>query len=138
MCTKRDSNLGSMTLCYLNLQSQINPLSHHGRTIKVRPDGSGITGIPFEWAGSRKLYFRCLAKNTTLPTVVYFDQRMEFSCYFLCFSPVCDGKRWKTCFNAKTNDFDLKKECRAPICWSKYTTAHNPSKRLVLKICNSF
>ena len=31
---ERDSNLGSMTLCYLNLQSRINPLSHHSRIHK--------------------------------------------------------------------------------------------------------
>ena len=30
-CPKQDSNLGSTTLCYLNLQSLINPLSHHGQ-----------------------------------------------------------------------------------------------------------
>ena len=30
-CLKQDSNLGAITLCYLNFQSLINPLSHHGR-----------------------------------------------------------------------------------------------------------
>ena len=30
-CPKQDSNLGSVTLCSLNLQLLINPLSHHGR-----------------------------------------------------------------------------------------------------------
>ena len=30
-CPERDSNLRSMTLCFLNLQSLIYPLSHHCR-----------------------------------------------------------------------------------------------------------
>ena len=30
----------------------------------------------------------------------------------------------KTCFNAKTNDFDQQTDCGAPICLSKYTTIH--------------
>ena len=28
----------------------------------------------------------------------------------------------KTCFNAEKNDFDQPMACRAPVCWSKYTT----------------
>ena len=49
-----------------------------------------------------------------------------FSCYFLRFLPffpVCDGKRQIICFNTK-NDFDQRMWCKAPVCWSKYTTLH--------------
>ena len=33
----------------------------------------------------------------------------------------------KTCFNAETNDFDQRTACRAPVCWSKYTTLGGPT-----------
>ena len=51
-----------------------------------------------------------------------------FSCYFLhcpffflTFFSISDGKRWKSCFNAETNDFNQWKACGAPVFWSKYT-----------------
>ena len=28
----------------------------------------------------------------------------------------------RSCFNTETNDFDQPIACRAPVCWSKYTT----------------
>ena len=28
----------------------------------------------------------------------------------------------RSCFNTETNDFDQPMACRAPVCWSKYTT----------------
>ena len=31
-------------------------------------------------------------------------------------------KEKKACFHAETNDLEQQKACRAPICWSKYTT----------------
>ena len=36
----------------------------------------------------------------------------------------------KTCENTEKDDFDQQTACRAPVCWSKYTTlAHwNPSQ----------
>ena len=41
--------------------------------------------------------------------------------FFFLFS-VSDGKIQKTYFTAKTNDFNLRTACGAPVCWSKYTT----------------
>ena len=53
---------------------------------------------------------------------------MFFLCYFCAFLSifflfsVSEGKKWKTCFNKETNDFDQQTDSRAPICWLKYTT----------------
>ena len=45
-----------------------------------------------------------------------------FPFFFLSFFPLLTEKYEKTCFNAKTNDFDPRTAYRAPVCWSKYTT----------------
>ena len=41
--------------------------------------------------------------------------------------PLVTEKYEKTCLNAKKNDFDQQMLCRAPVCWSKFTTTKNPN-----------
>ena len=42
--------------------------------------------------------------------------------FFFLFLPLMTEKYEKTSFQAETNDFDQRTVCRAPFCWSKYTT----------------
>ena len=59
------------------------------------------------------------------PLVCYFCALLSF---FVVIFPLVMEKYEKTCINTKTNDFDQRMACRAPICWSKYTT---PAQRYV-------
>ena len=61
----------------------------------------------------------------------------RFPIYFLSFFSVCVGKRWKTCFNAETNDFDQQMVCGAPVRWSKYT-AYSFAQNLKISFFLSF
>ena len=45
-----------------------------------------------------------------------------FLSFFFLFLPLMTEKDEKTSFQAETNDFDQRAACRAPFCWSKYTT----------------
>ena len=55
---------------------------------------------------------------TPFPLIVYIIAFCIFHWIFEFFT-VCVGKTWK---NAQQDDFDQQSACKAPVCWSKYTT----------------
>ena len=69
---------------------------------------------------------------------------MVFACFcaaffsFYFFFYVSDGKIQKTCLNAKTNDYDQRTECGAPVCQSKYTTTDCVFSYSGKPACNKF
>ena len=81
------------------------------------------TGAPHLFAGPNHVFDakttftvnKCLKiaiKNMSKNCVIF-----AFSFLFSFFFLLVMKKDEKTCFNAKTNDFDQPTVCKAPVCW---------------------